>query len=346
MDTDTTQTPPQPPASPRATRGRTLVLVLTLMSAAWLLTAAGFFPPAGQKKGDALRLLGRLHPLMVHLPVTLVPLAVLFEALGVFKRFEHLKRAAGLVLGMAALTAVGAAVHGYLLASADGYEVTSLLKWHMWTGISVAILTMGCWTVRCFTPSRWWLGSLYVLLLTGTVGTLFVAAHFGGSLSHGEDYLTEFLPPSIRGRLGIQLHKKAGSPTAQAGETRPSGPPTVYFTIIAPALERHCVQCHGAVKIKGGLRLDSLDSLLKGGKTGAVVTPKDSAKSDLYRRITLKSDDEDYMPPDGKPSLPADVVKIIGWWIQDGASGQRMLDDLKSAPQDIQQAAIRLTAGK
>ncbi|MFI5380538.1 MAG: c-type cytochrome domain-containing protein [Tepidisphaerales bacterium] len=345
MDTDTIQPPVDPPAPPRPTRGRRLLLALTIVAAAWLLVAAGFFPPAGRTKGDTLRLLGRFHVLIVHLPVTLLPLALLFEAMGLFKRFDHLKRAAGLVLGLGALSAVAAAVHGYLLASADGYEVTSLLKWHMWTGIAVAIAAMACWTLRCHASGRRWAGGVHGLLLTGTVGTLVVASHFGGSLSHGEDYLTEFLPPSIRARLGIQLHKKASSPTTQAGATRPSGPPTVYADIIAPALQQHCVLCHGAVKTKGGLRLDSLEGLLKGGKTGPVITPRNPAASDLYRRITLKSDDDDYMPADGKPALPADVVKIIGWWIQDGASPQRTLDDLKSAPEEIRQAAASSTQG-
>jgi hypothetical protein len=100
------------------------------------------------------------------------------------------------------------------------------------------------------------------------------------------------------------------------------------------------------VKVKAGLRLDSLDALLKGGKTGPVIRPGNLVASDLYRRIILTSDDEDHMPPEGKPALPADVVKIIGWWIQDGASPDRTLADLKSAPEDIQQAAAGLTHGK
>ncbi|MGA2498519.1 MAG: c-type cytochrome domain-containing protein [Tepidisphaeraceae bacterium] len=322
------------------------MLALTLVSAAGLLVAVGFFPPAGRTKGDILRLLGRCHPLIVHLPVSLVPLVLLFEAMGILKRFEHLKRAAGMVLGIGALTAVGAATHGYILASADGYEVTSLLKWHMWTGIAVAILTMVCWTLRCYAPGRQLLGGLYWLLLAGTVGGVLVASHFGGSLTHGEDYLTEYLPSSLRSRLGIQLHKKSASPSKPAGETRPSGPPAVYSVLIAPALEEHCVLCHGPVKVKAGLRLDSLDALLKGGKTGPVIRPGNLVASDLYRRIILTSDDEDHMPPEGKPALPADVVKIIGWWIQDGASPDRTLADLKSAPEDIQQAAAGLTHGK
>lgn len=346
MDTTGTQNHQTPVAEPLHRRWRTLVLILTILSTAWLLAAVGFFPPAGQKKGDMMRLLGRLHPLVVHLPVVLLPLALLFEAAGLTRRFDYLKRAAGLVIALGALSAVGAAVHGYLLAAADGFEVTSLLKWHMWTGTAVAILAMICWTIRVHAPGRWWAGAIYFLLLAGVVGTMSVAAHFGGSLTHGEDYLTEFLPPTVRARLGIQLHKKSGNPAAASSETRPSAPPTVYSTLIAPALEKHCVQCHGPAKVKGGLRLDSFEGIVKGGKVGHVVIPKDSARSDIYRRITLQSDDEDYMPPDGKAPLPADVVKVIGWWIQDGASADRTIVDLKSAPAEIQDAASRLISGK
>src|ERR1700742_2022020 len=37
-----------------------------------------------------------------------------------------------------------------------------------------------------------------------------------------------------------------------------------------------CGRCHGDEQQKGGLRLDSLEATLKGGKAGKMVTPGDS----------------------------------------------------------------------
>src|SRR5436189_5606538 len=63
--------------------------------------------------------------------------------------------------------------------------------------------------------------------------------------------------------------------------------------------EKSCIECHGPEKQKGKLRLDSREAALKGGKDGVVIVPKDAAKSELYRRITLPKGDDDVMPNKG-----------------------------------------------
>src|ERR1044071_4888071 len=52
-----------------------------------------------------------------------------------------------------------------------------------------------------------------------------------------------------------------------------------YAKDIKPMLEASCIRCHGEERQKGGLRLDSLEALLKGGEDGKVVTPGKSEKS-------------------------------------------------------------------
>ena len=69
---------------------------------------------------------------------------------------------------------------------------------------------------------------------------------------------------------------------------------------IQPILQKACVQCHGAEKQKGKLRLDTREALLKGGEDGKAVEPGNPDKSDIFRRITLPEDDDDAMPPKGK----------------------------------------------
>src|SRR6516225_5899304 len=42
---------------------------------------------------------------------------------------------------------------------------------------------------------------------------------------------------------------------------------------IQPLFEASCVRCHGDNRPKGGLRLDSIEGVLHGGKDGKVLAP-------------------------------------------------------------------------
>jgi hypothetical protein len=63
------------------------------------------------------------------------------------------------------------------------------------------------------------------------------------------------------------------------------------YASIAPILQRHCVQCHGSTQREAGLRLDRAALLLAGGENGPVVLRKNSAASELVRRIRSAGDD-------------------------------------------------------
>src|SRR6266516_937493 len=52
-----------------------------------------------------------------------------------------------------------------------------------------------------------------------------------------------------------------------------------YVKDIRPFFEASCFRCHGDDRPKGGLRLNSLEAVLKGGEDGKVVVPGDSKKS-------------------------------------------------------------------
>src|SRR5262245_50676029 len=73
-------------------------------------------------------------------------------------------------------------------------------------------------------------------------------------------------------------------------------PPTVdYQRDIQPILARNCYGCHSEVKVRGGLRVDSLPAILKGGINGpAVVFGKSSASL-----LAKKSDENDPTPHKG-----------------------------------------------
>ena len=87
---------------------------------------------------------------------------------------------------------------------------------------------------------------------------------------------------------------------------------------VLPMLTDRCADCHGAKKQKAGLRLDSLEAVLKGNEDGPVLTKGKPEASRIIKLISLPKDDGDRMPPKGEP-LNAEQVKVISRWIAAGA---------------------------
>lgn len=105
--------------------------------------------------------------------------------------------------------------------------------------------------------------------------------------------------------------------------------PVKFESEVLPFLEKKCVECHRApyedkngklVKPKAGLRMDGAWAFTAGSENGEILKPSDSAKSDLYARVTLPPDDDDFMPPQGKadPLTPAEL-DLFKRWIDEGA---------------------------
>lgn len=88
---------------------------------------------------------------------------------------------------------------------------------------------------------------------------------------------------------------------------------------VAPIIQKSCIECHGPDKEKGGLRLDTKDLALKGGKGGVSIVSGKADESELVKRISLPKDHDDIMPPKGGP-LPADQIEAIKKWIAEGAA--------------------------
>ena len=66
----------------------------------------------------------------------------------------------------------------------------------------------------------------------------------------------------------------------------PSANATDYLKDIKPLLKARCYSCHGAVKQKQGLRLDTAAHIRQGSKNGKVITPGKPAQSKLLAKIT------------------------------------------------------------
>lgn len=88
---------------------------------------------------------------------------------------------------------------------------------------------------------------------------------------------------------------------------------------IRPVLADHCYQCHSAtaVKLKGGLALDSKERALKGGKSGPAIIPSNPDASLLLQAMRHAEPDLE-MPPEEK-KLPDEVIANFEKWIKAGA---------------------------
>jgi hypothetical protein len=244
-------------------------------------------------------------------------LVPLLEILG--RHRAALREAAGTVLTLSFLGAVLSVFAGLALMRADGHEGATLEN-HLWGGITVAIATALAWLTR--DRSR----ILYVISLAASLSALAWAAHQGGSLTHGEDYLTEPLPPTIKRILHI---REKPAPEIYAVDT-------VFGGAVRPILEKHCFSCHAADKEKGDYRMDTFAALLAGGKSGKpAVTPGDTAKSELLQRMLLDINDEKVMPPKKKARPSTAEITLIRWWIKQGASRETLIASVKEAPLEI-----------
>ena len=82
---------------------------------------------------------------------------------------------------------------------------------------------------------------------------------------------------------------------------------------IAPIFEFKCVECHNENKVKGELRMDTFDWIMKGGDTGPAIVAGKPDESSIFERVTLPHDDIDIMPPEGDPLTDKEVASLKAW---------------------------------
>src|SRR5256885_3187980 len=90
---------------------------------------------------------------------------------------------------------------------------------------------------------------------------------------------------------------------------------------IRPVLVERCYKCHSARsgKVKGDLRLDSREGMLKGGESGKPsVIPGDANKSLLIESIRYTNDDLK-MPPAKEGKLSDEQIADFIAWVKMGA---------------------------
>lgn len=296
--------------------------------------------PTAQDLPDIVRFIGHFHPILLHLPIGVFAL-ILFQELGAIFGGRGRIQAAGSLFPMffGAASAVIAAIAGFLLYHGDGadYAGNEIAERHLWGGLAfsvVAVLTfvVKAWTVSLDGNSAW-----YRLLLFGSVGVMGFASHDGASMTHGSDYLTQYAPAPLRKALGLDPEKNENAPVKSSAEQ------VVYGDIVAPILERRCVQCHKEEKAKGKFRMDTYELLVKGGKEGPGIEPGNAAESNIMVRIELPKDDDEHMPPEGKPDIEDAEVLVIKWWLDGGADPKKKLSEFE-VPAKVADALAMITS--
>src|SRR6516164_1816066 len=83
-----------------------------------------------------------------------------------------------------------------------------------------------------------------------------------------------------------------------------------YEDDVKPIFQRHCLTCHSAAQMTGGLNLESYAGILKGGGSGEVVKARRAAGSLLYEVVAQEVDGVPRMPL-GQPKIPENEIALI-----------------------------------
>ena len=118
--------------------------------------------------------------------------------------------------------------------------------------------------------------------------------------------------------LGVRVALPAGITPEQAAQLPPPANHNVNFSEeIRPIFEASCIKCHGRGRNKGGLRLDTRETLLQGGESGPAVLPGNSRESRLIA-LVQGIDPDSVMPKKGS-RLTSDQISLLRAWIDQGA---------------------------
>lgn len=261
---------------------------------------------------DIFQFFARFHVLVLHLPIGILMLSALMELTSAYGKNGR-SPLLNWIWFWGGVSAVGACILGWMLSQADGYNPDAVFM-HRSFGISVAVCAFICWWV--FKGKSAGNKAISTSLPVVQLLLLFLTGHYGANMTHGETYLVEYAPNSVRALAGLPPHAIPRPPVESLEQA------LVYEDIIEPMLQKRCTSCHNDSKQKGKLNLASLDGMKRGGRTGDTIISGNANESELYRRITLDHEEKEFMPAEGKKPLTDEQVAVIKWWIDAGAPTQ------------------------
>jgi uncharacterized membrane protein len=265
---------------------------------------------------QALHLLGRLHPAVVHFPIALITIAAVLESLQLLRRKPALHAGTPTCLVFGALGGVLAAAFGWLLEDAEGGG-GAVVDWHKWIGIASAVIGVvaALFLVRAAASDR----ARLVLRATLFLGAALVGltGYLGGEMVFGTNHLLKNVGIFDEPQVAKSVPPEP-APAPPADLKVATATAADFDHDIAPILRDYCLRCHGGEKTKGKLSLKSRSDALKEAANGVSLVPGQPDKSTLYTRL-VDGDDEDRMPPKKEKQLTPEQVKRVHQWIKEGA---------------------------
>ena len=106
----------------------------------------------------------------------------------------------------------------------------------------------------------------------------------------------------------------------QVGAQEDAAKPEYYTTRVRPIIAANCANCHLGANHRGGLSLETRETMLKGGHDGAVLVPGDPGKSLMVKLVRHEGPADDPMPmPPNKPKISDADIATITAWVKAGA---------------------------
>lgn len=275
---------------------------------------------------------GRLHPVLLHLPIGLLALLALLEFGRLLRRRKERPDHGGAAVWLTAVVGAAAAGSGWLLGDSGAYGGDTLTL-HRWLGVAVG---WGCVTLAIAWSCRWM--RVYRAVLIITLLALLPAGHLGGEMTHGPGFLTEPIRTAMAGRpapVVSEVATVAGNAGADANAGAAASPGATFAADVLPILDARCGSCHGDRRQRGGLALLSSEAILAGGDSGSVLEAVDGREAELLHRILLPLEDDLHMPPVGRQQPTEAEVGILTAWLAAGAPFEAAFEGADDVAGDV-----------
>ncbi len=250
-----------------------------------------------------LQVAGRLHPMVLHVPIGILILLFVFMMFrNTFQR-KQFRKIILLCLMLASLSAAFTALFGFFLSIGGDYGAESLLQ-HKISGVVLSLFTffLLIWYKNVKKGEIVFYSSVVFAMLA-----LLFAGHTGSVLTHGENFV---LAPVFSNKEGFTVENSS-----------------LYQVAVMPVLEKKCFSCHNESKAKGKLIMTSVAKFTSGGEHGKPWVEGNPDSSRMIQNIYLPLEHDDHMPPDGKTQLTAFEISLLEAWIKSGADFEKKIDE-------------------
>ncbi len=268
---------------------------------------------------DISSFFGRLHPLIVHLPIGFIIIEIILEWYLKVNKIYISNKILSFIWFLAFISSIFAVFFGWLLAS-NGHYAEDNIYLHRWSGILLVFFILFIWGLKSkmiylFKSQNSFFNFLIIIILL-------IVSHQGGKITHGENYILEYSPEFIKKKFYNNTNTKISYKDKELDSIE------IFKELILPIFEHKCISCHNNEIQMGELNMTTVAKLFKGGSSGNAIINKNAEKSILFNRITLPQNNNKFMPPNSNP-LTYDEINLIKWWLNSDIKSNNRLSSVK-----------------